>query len=306
MSNHPRKINRAAAERLLSGELTDPRHSDPRHSHDLLAVLLAQAAAPAKAAELTGEEAAVAAFRDAHSTDAFRDTRLPGTVPGTGSAGAFRETRRGGDSRTTLRRLWTPRTTRRLIRHPAQLAVVALTATTAGGIALAASNGIRTHDPATTPSARGSATASQSAGTAATGRGQPGSPNGTPEPSALGLCRAYVAGTGAAPGQALDNPAFAALIKAAGGRDRVPRYCAKLLAPQPDKSKTKARSTAGSTPAGSPSGKAGQPSPQPTPGAATTPAAPPAERGATPPAGQGATPPAESPAGNTATPRGRS
>ena len=56
--------------------------------------------------------------------------------------------------------------------------------------------------------------------------------NASPSPSLVGLCRAYHAGAGDNPGKALENPAFGALIDAAGGKDKVTAYCTALLAKQ--------------------------------------------------------------------------
>jgi hypothetical protein len=282
MSRYPRKINRAAAERLLRGEPADPRHPD-----DLLAVLFAQAAAPAKAAERAGEEAAVAAFRDARSADAFRDARSAMAGPGAGSAGAPHVSRRGDDARAAARyRPWLSRATRRWVRHPVQLAAVALTATAAGGIALAAGTVTRSPDPAHTPPGS-SVTASQPAGTASVGRRPGGAPGGTADGSPVGLCRAYKAGAGDAAGRALDSPAFTSLVKAAGGKDKVPGYCAAVLAPDSGAGKDPARPSARPRRSDEPRGKASPPVTRPKIGEA--PATRPARPAATPPAGPPAT-----------------
>jgi hypothetical protein len=55
----------------------------------------------------------------------------------------------------------------------------------------------------------------------------------TPNPSLVGLCRAYGAGVATAKGKALDNPAFTVLITAAGGKDAVAAYCTGVLADAP-------------------------------------------------------------------------
>jgi hypothetical protein len=52
---------------------------------------------------------------------------------------------------------------------------------------------------------------------------------GSPSPSMVGLCHAFTAGAGDNPGKALQNPAFSALITAAGGEDKVADYCATVL-----------------------------------------------------------------------------
>jgi hypothetical protein len=58
-------------------------------------------------------------------------------------------------------------------------------------------------------------------------------PSATPSPSLVGLCRAYGAGVATSHGKALDNPAFTVLVTAAGGKDAVTGYCAKVLAAAP-------------------------------------------------------------------------
>lgn len=54
--------------------------------------------------------------------------------------------------------------------------------------------------------------------------------NADPSPSLVGLCHAYLAGAGSEHGKALDNPAFQALLTAAGGATDVDEFCTKLLA----------------------------------------------------------------------------
>jgi hypothetical protein len=55
----------------------------------------------------------------------------------------------------------------------------------------------------------------------------------TPNPSLVGLCRAYGAGVATSHGKALDNPAFTVLITAAGGKDNVAAFCTGILADAP-------------------------------------------------------------------------
>ena len=102
-------------------------------------------------------------------------------------------------------------------------AAAVLAAVSAGGVALAATTGALPspfdHTPAGAPTSA-HATAKPTAG--------PAGANATPSPSLIGLCQAYLAGAGADHGKALDNPAFTALITAAGGRDKVDAYCASL------------------------------------------------------------------------------
>ncbi|NBH03102.1 hypothetical protein, partial [Amycolatopsis sp. SID8362] len=51
----------------------------------------------------------------------------------------------------------------------------------------------------------------------------------SPSPSLVGLCHAYSAGDKSEHGKALESPAFAALITAAGGKDGVDGYCDTVL-----------------------------------------------------------------------------
>jgi hypothetical protein len=67
---------------------------------------------------------------------------------------------------------------------------------------------------------------------------------GSPSPSLVGLCTAYLAGVAENPGRALDNPAFTALITAAGGKDNVIAYCTAIL-PSAHASGTPSHPTAG-------------------------------------------------------------
>lgn len=123
-------------------------------------------------------------------------------------------------------------------------AVIALTA--AGGVAVAATTGTlpttltgsehnasglsaaashRADEPSTRPSA------DQGKGHDGDQDGKgPGGANGSPSPSLVGLCHAVSAGNKDEHGKALENPAFTALITAAGGKAKVDAFCVKLLA----------------------------------------------------------------------------
>lgn len=85
-------------------------------------------------------------------------------------------------------------------------------------------------DDATDPAAATSdaADGEQADATDATGAADPG--HATPSPSLEGLCKAFAAGATDNPGKAAENPAFTALITAAGGIDNVPAFCAQLQA----------------------------------------------------------------------------
>ena len=105
-----------------------------------------------------------------------------------------------------------------------KLAVGAATVVAAGGVAFAASNGSLPNplaDQGKSHSSIGGATTA---------------PEGSPSPSLVGLCKAYEAKVGSnAHGKALDSPAFQALVKAAGGKDKVTAYCTDLLGKPKDK-----------------------------------------------------------------------
>jgi len=71
-----------------------------------------------------------------------------------------------------------------------------------------------------------------------------------PSAALVGLCHAYTAGAGAQHGNARTDPAFTALVTAAGGTGNVATFCATLLTTSP------------SHPAGA--GASGHPTGQPT------------------------------------------
>jgi hypothetical protein len=202
-----RRLNRTAAEQLLRS-----RPASLLADGDALASLLVAAAAPARDRELAGEAEAVTAFREAHLS--------PVTQP-----------RRPLMSATT-----------KLLAIKAALAVMGVTG---GGVALAAATGHLPSQLGGTPAAAGSAQASASAtATPSPSRSPESNPAASPSPSLRGLCQAFTAGAGSNPGKALGNPAFTALITAAGGKDKVAAFCTGLLAAKP-----------GHTPTAHPTGK---------------------------------------------------
>ncbi|TMR02204.1 hypothetical protein ETD83_12960 [Actinomadura soli] len=205
-----RELDEDTAEDLLGGIWRDPKTA----AHPV-AGLLAAATAPPSERELEGEDAAAAAFRQA---------RL-------GS-------RRGrGHGRTAHRALLELVTAKAII-------ALAVAGTAAGGAALAANTGHLPvlESPSSSP-APPSATATKSTSPAPTS----GHPRHSPPPGAssgpgsqhsstpAALCRAYLATKKAdrdrkpkAPPEASASE-FAPLIAAAGGPDKVPGYCAKVL-----------------------------------------------------------------------------
>jgi hypothetical protein len=177
--------------------------SDHRAGNDRLSDLLAAAAAPARDHELAGEQAAVAAFRAARLDVAPQ-----------------------------------PRRSRMLSLLSVKIAATAAAA--AGGIALAAAAGAlpgqQREEPAPTAGTNVVSTTSTTPKAATPGTpGEKPDNSASPSPSLQGLCQAYTAGAGAEHGKARENPAFSALTAAAGGADKVPAFCADLLADKSEK-----------------------------------------------------------------------
>lgn len=133
--------------------------------------------------------------------------------------------------------------------------VLAAVGVTGGGVALAAATGHLPSNFTARPSAASSG-ASVTAMPSADGKSS-SHPTPSPSPSLRGLCQAYTAHVATSPGKALDNPAFSALITAAGGKDKVAAFCTSLLATPP-----------GNRPASHPGGK---PSSLPAPANTTHP-----------------------------------
>jgi hypothetical protein len=175
------------------------RHAKTRHNtaDGALSRLIANAAPPREyRRELRGEKEAVAAFAKARLN--------PAAAP--------------------RRRLMSAG---KLLTLKTVIAVVGLSG---GSVALASATG---HLPAQLgghPAAASSASSTASARANARDRNHPAA---TPSPALRGLCHAYNAGAGSNSGKALDNPAFSALISAAGGKDKVPSYCTTVLTSAP-------------------------------------------------------------------------
>ncbi len=153
-------IDRSTAERMLTGH----RRRGPRPLIDLLSA----ASAPAHAAELAGEQAAVAAFRAAAQPTA--------------------------EESAINHRARKPRLAAKLVVAGGAAAFVSV-----GGLALAASTGtLPAPAQAVAHHAFGGLPAAAAHGKGsshATGRpAGAGSPHATPSPSLPGLCRAYLAG----------------------------------------------------------------------------------------------------------------
>ena len=195
------RLTPATTEQLLDGG------PGPAGLHQLLAA----AAGPGTASELAGETAAVAAF-----VDAPRASPLPSAPP-----------RRPSMLSTALSKILAAKA----------LAAVVLLAGATGGVALAATVSDAPSSPSddqTTVTSTPTATPAPSDDPESEGEGSPDpTASPSPQPSLAGLCKAWAAGAG----KAADNPAFGALVEAAGSTEEVSDYCADLPdAEQPGRS----------------------------------------------------------------------
>jgi hypothetical protein len=207
MSTRRTPITRASAEQLRTGR----SHGG---SAELRRVLTA-ASAPGTARELRGESAAIAQFRAA---------RLDVIPP----------PRRASMVKTAAAKLLA-----------ANLVIGATVAAATGGVALAAATHHlpgplhHAHAPvvgeshsqgAAPPSASNRLPTPTAAGRSGAHPSGSTTHTAAPSPSMVGLCTAFNAAVADNPGKALNNPAFTALITAAGGKDNVAAYCATILA----------------------------------------------------------------------------
>jgi len=202
MSNHrsPR-AGRRTVEQLLDGA---PAPTDATRP---LAAVLQAAAAPAHPAELSGEQAALAAFEAAAQLDPVPSPRRQNVL------------------KSTLAKILT-----------VKAAVIMAAAAGTTGVVLASTTGALTstdspseHRPADHPPAAHSS-ARPPADTPRSGERPTVEGSAAPDPSMVGLCQAYEAHKTDNPGKALDNPAFTALFTAAGGKDNVDDYCDAIAA----------------------------------------------------------------------------
>lgn len=216
-----------------SGAFKVMRHNPPRHTSadldailddrrapaDPLSRLVAAAKAPGQPWELAGLEAATAVFMTAAASPI--------------------------DGHLAQGMIMMPDRHRRTIAAKLVAAVAGILAV--GGVAYAATSVGAANSahraPASSATDSSSATASQSAttsssatesspvgsgSTSASGTESPSHPVGTPSPSLVGLCRAWLARPADA-GKADQSAAFTVLVTAAGGKDNVIGYCATVL-----------------------------------------------------------------------------
>jgi hypothetical protein len=215
------RLNDMDAERLLdSAAAARGAHAS---TAEPLELLLAAAAGPASEQELSGQAAALAAFRAAGPADAPR--RLA------------------------------------KVRRLLAIKIGALTAGLAiGGVALAAGTGIVPTPFSGPPAPAGpseSATSADPSVSVQASTGGSASPSVEPTPSAaanlLGHCRAYLAKPLAERGRSLETREFADLVTTAGGADRVDAFCAGVVqAAEAGKPSKSAHPTGPPSPSGQP------------------------------------------------------
>ncbi|MFJ9946720.1 hypothetical protein [Kitasatospora sp. NPDC091207] len=275
-TNRSRRIDQDTAEHLLGGAVGGPsagrdasltgadartgpaRPLQPENGpEERVARVLAAAAAPATAGELAGEEAALAAFREARLAPAPAGPAVPAPV------------RRRSMATAALARAFSTKAV-----------AVVLGATALGGVAVAAGTGNLPSPlgggteeprrpllaPATAPSApaagsaapdgspsarrpgsgpsTGASSGGPSSGAPSTGAVAPPSPGAPPSPFApaetrgsqarallIALCQGYTDRKGKGERQRLlvADPQFGALVAAAGGPEEVEAYCGDVL-----------------------------------------------------------------------------
>lgn len=277
MSEDRDRINRIAAEQMLS-----PTWVGWSAGSDPLGDLLAAQAAAAR------EDQRVAPVRGAHRSPA-------------------RATRKHSIVQVAIARLAT-----------AKAVVAAITV--GGGVALAAGTGHMPgmnssggHDgarlPAELPGTSQSPPAGDWTSTAAATSAWPsasGVPSGGPSANVRDLCVAFDARRGAARAAALDDPAFAVLITAAGGKANVVGYCTVVASAAPGSPPSAQPGDPSSfQPPGTPSSSTPAPSGTPSPTGPPAPTSTPAQPG--PPRTHPSGPPSTHPAGrHTGQPSARS
>ncbi|WP_406046063.1 hypothetical protein OG799_17210 [Micromonospora sp. NBC_00898] len=195
------RMDLETVERLLVGPVADP----PDGPEALVRLLTAVRAAP-RPHELTGERAAMEAFRTARA----------GSMP-----------------------MAANRPERRILAGllSAKVALVALLAAAAtGGVALAAATGVLpgslggADDGTTAPSASADRHPTPTGGPSLSPTADAGaSASPTGSPALVGLCTAYQKIEDGNRKRELEGPRFAELVSAAGGRERVHDWCDRLL-----------------------------------------------------------------------------
>jgi hypothetical protein len=173
----------------------------------------------AEAAErlLSGDAAARREFRQlAERLAAVDAAGFPGELAGERTAVAAFQAAADVDLAPLLERTPMIKTTLVAKLLTLKAAAVAVAAVSLGGVALAASTGVLPNP-----------FAPENSGHSVPAPGHTNGSDATPSPSLVGLCTAYLAGAGTASEHVLENPAFSALVSAAGDKE-VADYCAEL------------------------------------------------------------------------------
>jgi hypothetical protein len=226
----PLALDEETVERLLAGDL--PRSQVPPGYAQVAALLAATTAEPtpeelAGQAEVLAELRAVTRPRRAAAVRGRRAARPPRRRwAGLAAAALVGALVTGGVAAAATGNL------------PGPVQNVARSILGAGGGGPAAPT-----EPGQQPAAAGASHTSTATPTGPTDGSQGGQPAGTggpgPDPTAAGnpagpdtvrLCRAFLAGKGAEQGKNLDATVFQALVKLAGGAEKLPSYCEEILA----------------------------------------------------------------------------
>ncbi|MGW4499660.1 hypothetical protein ACWENR_13750 [Micromonospora sp. NPDC004336] len=242
-----RPADRAESDRLLDAART-PGAAEP----ESLARLLSAAVAPARPGELAGEEAALAAFRAARAAAPGAAVSAPRPPRGrrfTAGAVAWAAgvvvtaTAGAAFAAVALDRPDEPTPPRPRPSTPAPASTEPQRGGPTGATGGGAPSGTPTDDP------RGPSGAPTTAPVTPGGR-----PGGGPRPpeqrteQLRGLCRSYLAKPASQREKALDTPAFAGLVTAAGGREAVDGFCRELVPDAEPQASRKAGPTALPTP----------------------------------------------------------
>jgi hypothetical protein len=219
----PPALDEETAERLLTGEL-DPGQAPPGFA-DVAALLAAATAAPSDQ-ELAGKEAALAELRAVTRARVAATRRSARPVRrrrvGLAAVVVVGALVTGGAAAAATGRLPEPlqEATRRVLGTGGRADPDAPGGQPAPGTPSPGASRVG-QDPPTTGAA--------GAGPATTGAAP------APNPDLTGLCRAYLAGSGAGNDRKLDVTAFQALARAAGGEAKIEAWCNTLLAdPRPE------------------------------------------------------------------------
>ncbi|MEU7933783.1 hypothetical protein [Micromonospora echinofusca] len=226
-----RPADRGAADRLLDDARAGVPRTPETDVSEPLSRLLAAAAAPARPGELAGEEAAVAAFRAARAAGpatggvpAPRRRRFTAGAVAWGAGIAVTATAGAAFAAVTLDRADDPAPPRQPATPAPTTASPTISTPQRDGPTAATGGG----DPTGTPAATTAPPASGVPGPGSTRGAAPGTPE-PPTEQLRGLCRAYLAKNPAQRERALDTPAFAGLVAAAGGPGQVEGFCGDLV-----------------------------------------------------------------------------